>query len=160
LYTPAATKILSTALSLAATWSCSAVVTYLEPGANGGRGGDGGGCGGSGGWDGGGGGEGGDSGGKGDKGGWGVAGGWNCTTKVSVPTFSPFHFNEKLCPKPGAAHSAPFQPSPYGSIMLSVQFALSVTANGKPEAYGAEPLSVVPSEQLRLQLTSSGYEPG
>ena len=43
--------------------------------------------------------------------------------------------------------------------MLSVQSALSATANGKLEAYGAPPLSVVPSEQLRLQLTSPGYEP-
>eukprot|EP00964_Phaeocystis_antarctica_P010709 scaffold5892_cov56-Phaeocystis_antarctica.AAC.4 len=43
--------------------------------------------------------------------------------------------------------------------MLSVQSALSVTANGPLEAYGAAPLSVVPSEQLRLQLTSPGYEP-
>ena len=43
--------------------------------------------------------------------------------------------------------------------MLSVQSALSATANGKLGAYGAPPLSVVPSEQLRLQPTSPGYEP-
>ena len=43
--------------------------------------------------------------------------------------------------------------------MLSVQSALSATANGKLEAYGAPSLSVVPSEQLRLQPTSPGYEP-
>ena len=43
--------------------------------------------------------------------------------------------------------------------MRRVQFAPSVTANGPLEAYGAPPLSVVPSEQLRLQLISSGYSP-
>jgi hypothetical protein len=48
-YMPAASTILSTAPSSAATRSCSAVATYLEPGANGGCGGDGGGCGRSGG---------------------------------------------------------------------------------------------------------------
>ena len=40
-----------------------------------------------------------------------------------------------------------------------MHFAPSATANGKFEAYGAPPLSVVPSEQLRLQPTSFGYEP-
>ena len=87
----------------------------------------------------------------GDEGG---AGGWNCTTKDSVPE-RPFS-KEKLCPKPGAAHSAPFQPSPYESVMLRVHVAPSATANGTLEVYGAPPLSVVSSEQVRLQPTSSG----
>ena len=39
--------------------------------------------------------------------------------------------------------------------MSRVHVAPSATANGKLEAYGAPPLSVVPSEQLRLQPTSS-----
>ena len=43
--------------------------------------------------------------------------------------------------------------------MLSVHVAPSATANGTLEVYGAPPLSVVPSEQLRLQTTSSGYVP-
>ena len=98
-------------------------------------------------------------------GGHGGEGGWNCTTKDSVPSFFPT--NEKLCPKPDAAHSAPFQPtlamptdpgSPR-SVMSRVHVAPSATANGKLKAYGAPPLSVVPSEQLRLQPTSRGYEP-
>ena len=37
--------------------------------------------------------------------------------------------------------------------------APSATTNGKLEAYGAPPLSVVPSEQLRLQPISSGAQP-
>ena len=37
--------------------------------------------------------------------------------------------------------------------------APSATANGDFEVYGAPPLSMVPSEQLRLQPTSSGYDP-
>ena len=37
--------------------------------------------------------------------------------------------------------------------------APSATASGALEVYGAPPLSVVPSEQLRLQPTSSGHEP-
>jgi hypothetical protein len=65
----------------------------------------------------------------------------------------------KPCPKPGAEHSAPFQPSPYESVMSRVHVAPAATANGKLEAYGAPPISVVPSEQLRLQPTSLGYEP-
>jgi len=106
------------------------------------------------------GGGGGDSGGDGREGGGGggsgggVGGDWNCTTKDSVP-WLPFA-NEKLCPKPGAAHSAPFQPSPYESVMLSVHVAPRATANGALEVYGAPPLSVVPSAQLRLQPTSRG----
>ena len=37
--------------------------------------------------------------------------------------------------------------------------APSATANGELEVYGAPPLSVVPSEQLRLQPTSPGNDP-
>ena len=106
-------------------------------------------------------------GGGGSGGGEGGTCGWNCTTKDSVPTF--FSANEKLCPKPDAAHSAPFQPSPRVSIpaapprprsvMSRVHVAPSATANGKLEVYGAPPLSVVPSEQLRLQTTLSGISP-
>ena len=43
--------------------------------------------------------------------------------------------------------------------MLSAHVAPSATANGTLEVYGAPPLSVVSSEQLRLQPTSLGYEP-
>ena len=43
--------------------------------------------------------------------------------------------------------------------MSRVHVAPSATANGMLEVYGAPPLSVVPSEQLRLQPISSGYEP-
>jgi hypothetical protein len=66
---------------------------------------------------------------------------------------------EKVCPKPGAAHSAPFQPSPYESVMSRVHVAPSTTANGELEVYGAPPLSVVPSEQLRLHPTSLPHDP-
>ena len=38
--------------------------------------------------------------------------------------------------------------------MSRVHVAPSATANGELEVYGALPLSVVPSEQLRLQPTS------
>ena len=101
-----------------------------------------------------GGGDGGDGG-----GGEGDAAGWNCTTKDLVPR-SPFA-KEKVCPKPGAAHSFPFQPSPYESVIFRVHVAPRATANGALEVfpYGAPPLSVVPSEQLRLQPTSSGHDP-
>eukprot|EP00964_Phaeocystis_antarctica_P000332 scaffold174_cov52-Phaeocystis_antarctica.AAC.1 len=116
------------------------------------EGGDGGGVGGGGG--GGGGGDGGEGGDGGDGGG---DGDWNCTTKDSAPE-RPFA-KEKLCSKPGAAHSAPFQPSPYESVMLRVHVAPSATANGTSEVYGAPPLSVVSSEQLRLQTTSFAYDP-
>eukprot|EP00964_Phaeocystis_antarctica_P028795 scaffold16235_cov50-Phaeocystis_antarctica.AAC.4 len=85
-------------------------------------------------------------------------GGWNCTTKDPVLCLGPLA-KENLCSKPGAAHCAPFQPSPYESVMFRVHAAPSATANGKLEVYGAPPLSVVPSEQLRLQPTSSGYDP-
>ena len=37
--------------------------------------------------------------------------------------------------------------------------APSATASGALEVYGAPPLSVVPSEQLRLQPTSHRYDP-
>eukprot|EP00964_Phaeocystis_antarctica_P073950 scaffold45423_cov60-Phaeocystis_antarctica.AAC.1 len=43
--------------------------------------------------------------------------------------------------------------------MSRVHVAPSATSNGELEVYGAPPLSVVPSEQLRLQPTSPGYEP-
>ena len=43
--------------------------------------------------------------------------------------------------------------------MLRVHVAPSATASGTLEVYGAPPLSVVPSEQLRLQPTSLGYDP-
>ena len=43
--------------------------------------------------------------------------------------------------------------------MSRMHVAPSATVNGKLEVYGAPPLSVVPSEQLRLQPTSSGYDP-
>ena len=102
---------------------------------------------------------GGDDGGEGGEGGEGGGdSGWNCTTKDLVPCLGPLA-KEKLCPKPGAAHSAPFQPSPYESVITRVHVAPSATANGALEVYGAPPLSVVSSEQLRLQSTSSGYDP-
>ena len=43
--------------------------------------------------------------------------------------------------------------------MFRVHVALRSTANGTLEVYGALPLSVVSSEQLRLQATSDGHEP-
>ena len=43
--------------------------------------------------------------------------------------------------------------------MSRVHVAPGVTASGTLEVYGAPPLSVVSSEQLRLQPTSSGYDP-
>ena len=43
--------------------------------------------------------------------------------------------------------------------MSRVHVAPSATDNGTLEAYGTPPLSVVPSEQLRLQPTSPGCEP-
>ena len=104
--------------------------------------------------------EGGEDGGGGDSGDGGASGGgeggWNCTTKDLVP-WLPFA-REKFCPKPGASHSAPFQPFPYESIMSRVQVAPCATANGALEVfpYGAPPLSVVPSEQVRFQPTSLG----
>ena len=90
--------------------------------------------------------------GGGEGGGLGGGGGWDCTTKDLVPCL-PFA-REKLCPKPGAAHSAPFQPSPYESVISRTHVAPSATANGELEVYGLPPLSVVPSEQVRLQPTS------
>ena len=147
-------------------------------------------CGGGEGGSAGGGGEGGGGEGGGGVGGRGVGGGglggdgdgvsdggdgdWNGTTNDPVP-WLPLA-KEQVCPeKPGADHSAPFQPSPHVSrttqlpcasrtthlprIMSRVHVAPSATANGTLEAYGAPPLSVVPSEQLRLQPTSVGYDP-
>jgi len=86
--------------------------------------------------------------------GGGGGGDWNCTTKDVDP--SEPSAKEKLCPKPGASHTFPVQPSPHESVMSRVQFAPSATANGKLEVNGAPPPSVVPSEQARLQPTSSG----
>ena len=100
----------------------------------------------------GGGGEGGSGGCGGGEGGEG--GGWNCTTKDVDP--SEPSAKEKLCPKPGASHTFPVQPSPYQSVMYRVHVAPSAAANGKLEVNGAPPSSVVPSEQARLQPTSSG----
>ena len=83
--------------------------------------------------------------------------GWNGTTKDVVP-WEPLG-KEKACPKPGAAHSAPFQPSPYESVISRVHVAPASTASGTLEVYGAPPLRVVPSEQPRLQPTSVGHHP-
>ena len=101
---------------------------------DGGLGGDGGGgglLGGGGGGDGGGGdgdGGGGEGSGEGGSGG----GDWNCTSKDSVP--GPPNFKEKLCPKPGAAHSFPSQkPAPSESVISRVHVAPSATANGALE---------------------------
>ena len=62
----------------------------------------------------------------------------HCTTKDLVP-WLPLA-KEKLCPKPGAAHTFPFQPSPHESVMLSVHVAPSATANGELKVYGAPSL--------------------
>ena len=43
--------------------------------------------------------------------------------------------------------------------MSRVHVAPSATASGTLDAYGAPPLSVVSSEQVRLQPTSAGHEP-
>ena len=124
-------------------------------GDGGGAEGDGGGGDGGGGLGDGGGGEGGGElgGGSGGEGGGSGVGG-SCTTKDLIP-WAP-SARVKVCPKPGAAHSPRFQPSPpssYESVMSRVHVAPSVTASGALEVYGAPPLSVVPSEQLRLQPT-------
>ena len=133
-----------------------------DGGGNGGEGSEGGEDGGKGGGGGEGDGGGGDGGEGGEDGGDGGDGGWNCTTKDLVSVLGPLS-KEKLCPKPGAAHSAPFQPSDHWSSMIRVHVAPSATANGTLEVYGAPlgraALSVVPSEQLRLQLTSLPYKP-
>ena len=47
-------------------------------------------------------------------------------------------------------------PVVHESVMVRVQVAPSATASGELEAYGAPPLSVVLSEQARLQPTVSG----
>ena len=90
---PATSTILLTALSLSAARSSLELRAYREPGCSGGEGGEGGAGGGEGG-------SGGESGG---------GRGWNCTTKDSVADLP--DANEKPCPKSGAAHSAPSQPS-------------------------------------------------
>ena len=97
----------------------------------------------------------GDGGGGGEGGGEGGEGGCNCTTKEKAP-WEPLFSREMACPKPGAAHSAPFHPSPHESVISRVHVAPSATASGALEVYGAPPLSLVPSEQLRLQPTSLG----
>ena len=117
-------------------------------------GGSGGDSGGSGGGDGGGiGGGYGD--GCGSEGGGEGGGGWNCTAKDTVP--GPPCAKEKVCPKPGADHSFPPTQKSTGAsdevVISRVHVAPSATANGSLELYGAPPLSVVPSEQLRLQAT-------
>ena len=101
--------------------------------------------------------DGGEGGESGVGGGGGGDGGWNCTTKDLV-LWLPLAI-EKLCPKPGAAHSAPFQPSHDESVISRVHVSPSATANGTLEAYGAPPLRVVPSEQARLHSISFGYDP-
>ena len=64
--------------------------------------------------------------------GGGGVGDWNCTSKDSVP--EPPSFKEKLCPKPGAAHSFPNQkPAPNKSFISRVHVAPSATANGSLE---------------------------
>ena len=101
--------------------------------------------------------------GDGGGGGGGGDGGWNCTTKDLIPCWGCLGMGpsakEKLFPKLGASHFAPFQPSPYESVMSRVHVAPSATANGTLEVYGAPPLSVVPSEQARLQPTSLAPDP-
>ena len=94
-------------------------------------------------------------GGGGEGGAGGCDGGRRCTTKDLVACLGPLA-KEKLCMKPGAAHSAPCQPSPIESVMTRVHVAPSATASGTLEVYGAPPLSVVSSEQLRLQPMSLG----
>ena len=101
-------------------------------GGDGGDGGDGGGGGGDGDGGGGGGGDGGDG---GDGGG---GGGDGFTTKDTVSCRTcrgeypkPGYAKEKVCPKLGAAHCAPFQPSPYESLMVRAHVAPIVTAKGE-----------------------------
>ena len=134
------------------TWTATfrEAVLVKVPGDDGGDGGDSGGDGGDGG-------DGDSNAGEcgrrgGGGGGDGGAVGWNCTTKDLVPWLP--SRKEKLCPKLGAAHSAPPQPSPHESVMSRAHVAPSATAT--LELYGAPPLSVVSSEQLRLQPTSLG----
>ena len=92
-----------------------------------------------------------------ERGGCGGGLGESCTTKDVAP-WEPLA-REKSWPKPGAAHSAPFQPSPHESVISRVHVAPSAATKGTLATYGAPPLSVVPSEQLRLQPTSLGYDP-
>jgi len=77
----------------------------------------------------------------------------------------------KLCPKPGAAHSPPFQPSGYESVMVRVHVAPSATvkleeyggqSSPSSELDGRDPVAIsssVPSVQLRLQPISAGNDP-
>ena len=74
---------------------------------------------------------GGDGGDGGDGGEAGGEDGCSDTTKDSVPRRPPA--KEKLCPKPGASHRAPFQPSPYVSRMSRVHVAPIVTAKAELE---------------------------
>jgi len=43
--------------------------------------------------------------------------------------------------------------------MFSVQLAPMATANSNSDAYGAPPATLVPSLQLKIQLTSLGQSP-
>ena len=90
----------------------------------------------------------------GGEGGEGGSWSWSCTTNDAVP-FLPVA-KENLCPKPGATHSFPNQPSKRELVISRVHVAPSATANGTVEVYCAPPLSVMSSEQLRLQPTSLG----
>ena len=80
-YVPAASKILSTALSLTAAMRSLELIAYRKPGCSGGQ------CGGEGGVEGGVGGVGGGGSVGGSDGGSDGGGGWNCTTKDSVASF-------------------------------------------------------------------------
>merc|ERR1712021_153690 len=82
-------------------------------------------------------------------------GSWAANVLVSWRPFA----KKELCRKPGADHTFPFQPSPHESLMSKVHVAPCTTANGPLEVYGAPPMSEVPSEQLRLQLTSFCHVP-
>ena len=95
--------------------------------------------------------------GDGERSGCGGGLGESCTTKDVAP-WEPLA-REKSWPKPGAAHSAPFQPSPHESVISRVHVAPSAATKGTLETYGAPPLSVVPLAQLRFQPTSLGYDP-
>jgi uncharacterized membrane protein YgcG len=111
------------------------------------------------------GGEGGGDGGEGGEGGDG--GGSNCTTKdLAAARTAPRRTSwdqsakEKVCPKPGADHSAPFQSfQPPKSVMSRVHVAPTATVSGTLKLYGTPALSMVPSEQLRLQPTLLGNNP-
>ena len=87
---------------------------------------------------------GGGGGGDGGDGGDGGGGGGECpTTKDTVSSClhgvlpggkqnqKPGCFKKKICPKLGAAHCAPFQPSPLESLMVRAHVAPIVTAKGE-----------------------------